>query len=242
MKAVCSVVLVAMVAIFILSASCCSETQAQSSDEVLTCGVGVKGQTAAVRSSAGFTVVLTMSADDDHGKNSHQCEAEYSLDITRPDGASSAFRFFSSDDQWDRPLGFRVEGFSQDGKHVFIFISEGSYPADITVGEYDITSSPPPGGWVNEVKGAMLAAPFTRRLSRNCAATLHIIGTTPVGYIALGTEAKDGCASVERWQLTHNKRVMRGNLPAEVANNHPAHLPLHTAVTKLEAGVPVETQ
>ena len=58
----------------------------------------------------------------------------------------------------------------------------------------------------------------------------------------LGTEAKDGCTSVERWQLTQNKRVMRGNLPAEVANNHPAHLPLHMAVTKLEAGIPVETQ
>jgi hypothetical protein len=241
MKAAYSLVPVAMVVMFVLSASCCSETQAQPSD-VLTCGVGVKGETAAVRSSAGFTVVLTMSADDDHSKNSHQCEAEFSLNIIRPDGASSAFKFLSSVDQWDRPLAFRVEGFSPDGKHVFIFISEGSYPADITVGEYDITTSPPPGGWLNEVKGAMLAAPFTRRLSRNCAATLHIIGTTPVGYIVLGTEEKDGCASVERWQLTHNKRVIRGNLPADVANNHPAHLPLHTAVTRLEAGVPVETQ
>lgn len=231
-----------MVVMFVLSASCCSETQAQLSNVVLTCGVGVNGQTAAVRSSAGFTVVLTMSGDDDHSRNSHQCEAEFSLNITRPDGTSLAFKFFSSDDRWDRPLAFRVEGFSPDGKHVFIFISEDSYPADITVGQYDITASPPPGGWLNEVKGAMLAAPFTRRLSRNCAATLHIIGTTPVGYIVLGTEAKDGCASVERWQLTHNKRVMRGNLPAEVANNHSAHLPLHTAVTKLEAGIPVETQ
>src|ERR1039457_1751276 len=224
MKAACSLVVVAVVVMFVLSASCCSETQAQPSNDVLTCGVGVKGQTAAVRSSAGFTVVLTMSADDDHSKNSHQCEVEFSLNIIRPDGTSSASKFFSSDDQWDRPLAFRLEGFAPDGKHVFIFISEGSYPAEITVGEYDITSSLPPGGWLNEVRGAMLGAPFTRRLSRNCAATLHIIGTTPVGYIVLGTEAKEGCASVERWQLTHNKRVMRGNLRAAVATNHPAHL------------------
>ena len=73
MKATCAV----MLTICILSAPCCSETQAQTSNEVLTCGVGVKGQTLPVRSSAGFTVVLTMNADDDHSKNSHKCEANY---------------------------------------------------------------------------------------------------------------------------------------------------------------------
>ena len=194
----------------------------------------------APRNSAGFTVVLKMQSDDDHGKNSHQCAAEYSLEITRPDGTASAFKFFSSDDEWDRPLAFRVEGFSPDGKHVFVFISEGSYPADIIVGEYDISSSPPPGGWLHEVKGVMLDAPFTRRLSRDCAATLHIMGTTPEGHIVLGTEARDGCVKVERWQLSHNERVMRRGLPAEAANNHPAHLSPHAAGAKLEAGIPVE--
>jgi hypothetical protein len=233
-----NLVLVAMAA-FVFSVSCSPEAQAQSSNNVLTCGVGVEGQTAAVRSSAGFTIVLTMSADDDHSKNSHQCVASFALNVTRLDGTSSVLRFFSSDDEWGRPLAFRIEGFSPDGKHVFIFISEGDYPADITVGEYDITSTVPPGGFLNEVRGAMLAAPFTRRLSRDCAATLHVIGTTPVGYIVLGTELKDGCTRVERWQLSHNKHVVRDGFPAQIPNNHPAHLPPHTAVTKLEAGVPV---
>ena len=78
------------------------------------------------------------------------------------------------------------------------------------------------------------------RLSRNCAATLHIIGTTPAGYIVLGTATKDGCIRVERWQLAHNKTVVRDGLSAEVADNHPAHLAPHAAVAKLEAGTPVE--
>lgn len=208
----------------------------------ITCGVGDHGQTTPLRNSAGFTVVLKMQSDDDHGKNSHQCAAEYSLEIARPDGTSSSFKVFYSDDEWNRPLAFRVEGFSPDGKNVFVFISEGSYPADIIVGEYNISSSPSPGGWLHEVKSVTLDAPFARRVSRECAATLHIMGTTPEGDIVLGTEARNGCVRVERWRLSHNKHVMRDGLPAEVPNNHPAHLQLHTAVTKLEAGTPVETQ
>jgi hypothetical protein len=150
--------------------------------------------------------------------------------------------FLSTDDKWDRPLVFRIEGFSPDGKHAFVFLSEGDYPAEVEAGEYDLTTNVPPGGFLNAVRSVLLGAPFTSRLSRDCAATLHIIGTTRTGYIVLGTEAKDGCASVERWQLIHNKRVMQGNLPAEVANNHPAHLHPPTAITKLEVGIPVDTR
>jgi len=228
-----------LIAGFALSVSCCSMAQEQSSEGVLTCGVGVQGQTEAVRSSAGFTVALTMNADDDHGKNSHECMAKFAFQVTRPDGTSSVLGFLSSDDKWDRPLVFRIEGYSPDGKHAFIFLSEGDYPAQITIGEYDVTTSVPPGGFLNAVRSVMLGAPFSQRLSRDCAATLHVIGTTPLGYIVLGTEATDGCANVERWQLIHNKRLADGG---QVANNRPAHLPAHTAITKLEAGSPVETR
>ena len=147
--------------------------------------------------------------------------------------------FLSSDDKWDRPLVFRIEGFSPDtaNTHPLLALSEGDYPAQITAGEYDLTTNVPPGGFLNAVRSVMLGAPFTSRLSRDCAATLHIIGTTPTGSIVLGTEAKDGCASVERWQLVHNKRVANGG---QVANNRPAHLPAHTTITKLEAGTPAE--
>src|SRR5271170_3227629 len=111
MKAMPRSVLV-LIAGFALSVSCCSMAQEQSSEGVLTCGVGVQGQTEAVRSSAGFTVALTMNADDDHSKNSHECMANFAFQVTRPDGTSSVLGFLSSNDKWDRPLVFRIEGYS----------------------------------------------------------------------------------------------------------------------------------
>jgi hypothetical protein len=162
--------------------------------------------------------------------------AEYSLEITRPDGSSKHFKFLAWDDEWDRPLKFRVEGFSNDGSHVLILLIEGNYPQSLQAGDFDLNSG-------HTVKSVLLDSPFTSRLSRECSATLHIIGTSPEGYIVLGTEAKDGCTRVERWQLHHNKNLhadIARNGPAKVANNRPARLSPHTTVASLEPGVPVE--
>ena len=236
MTAAYAVVLIVMFATFVWSASCCSATQAQTSTDVLTCGVGVKGETKPVRSNAGFTVVVTMSADDDHSKNSHKCAAIYTLKITRPDGSSiSPYRFLYSDDEWDRPLTFRVEGFSKNGNNVFVLLLEGNHPQSLQAEEFEVNSG-------HNVKSVLLNTPFTQRLSENCAATLHLIGTSPEGYLVLGTEAKDGCTKVERWQLTHNKHVVRGGLPAELSNDHPKRLPPHATITNLEPGIPVDTR
>ena len=124
--------------------------------------------------------------------------ANYSLEITRPDGSSEHFKLLASDDEWGRPLKFRVEGFSNDGSHALILLVEGNYPQSLQANDFDINSG-------HTVKSVLLDSPFSSRLSRDCAATLHIIGTSPEGYIVLGTEAKDGCTRVERWQLSHNK-------------------------------------
>ena len=137
------------------------------------------------------------------------------------------------DDEWGRPLNFRVEGFSNDGSHVLILLVEGNYPQSLAAIEFDMSFG-------HSVKSLSLDPSFTSRLSRNCTSTLHIIGTTLEGYIVLGTETKNGCIRAERWQLAHNKTVVRDGLSAEVDNNHPAHLSPHAAGAKLEAGTPVE--
>jgi hypothetical protein len=199
---------------------------------VITCGVGHGGQTAPLRSAAGFTVVLKMQSDDDHSKNSHLCMAEYTLKVTCPDGSSKSFQILDSDDEWGRPLTFRVEGFSIDG-YVVMLLREGNYPQSLQAIEFDMSSG-------HSVKSAMLGPPFTRRLSRDCAETLHIVGNSPEGHIVLGTKEKDGCIRVERWQLSHQKNVVRHGVPAEVANNHPARLSSHTTVAMLEASTHVE--
>ena len=229
-----------LVFLFVSSVLCCAQDESEADTdippEVITCGVGHNGQTAPLRSTAGFTVVLKMRSDDDHSLNSPLCMANYSLEITRPDGSSKHFKLLASDDEWDRPLKFRVEGFSNDGSHALILLVEGNHPQSLQANDFDINSG-------HTVKSVLLDSLFSSRLSRDCAATLHIIGTSPEGYIVLGTEAKDGCTRVERWQLSHNKNLHRDvarDGPAEVANNHPTHLSPHTTVASLEPGVPVE--
>ena len=171
-----------------------------------------------------------MQSDDDHGKNSDQCMAEFTLQITRPDGSSMPpFKPGNYDGEWDRPLVFRIEGFSQDGRQVFFFISEGTYPEDLTAMEYDMNSG-------SKVRAIILDRPFTRQLSRACAASLHIVGISPANLIVLGSEAKDGCVRAELWQLTPNKNPGNGR---PLLPEYPKHLAPSTEITKLQAGVPV---
>jgi hypothetical protein len=219
---------------------CCANTQngtaatasmQRSAPSVITCGV-LDAQTAPVRSSVGFTAVLKMHSEDDHSKNTHLCAAEYSLQIIRPDGSSiQPFDFGYSDDDWDRPLVFRVEGFSLDGHRAFVFISDGSYPGVLQILEYDMSSSV-------AAKEIFLDQHFTRRLSPECTATLHIVGTSSAGRIVLGSSAKDGCTRAESWELHPNKTA--GRTGGTVLPEYPRHLSSSTGITKVEAGLTVK--
>jgi hypothetical protein len=198
----------------------------------LTCGVR-EAQTAPLRSSAGFTAMLKMHGDDDHSKNSHLCEADYSLQISRPDGsANPPFDLLGSDDDWDRPIAFRIDGFSRDGHHVFVVILDGAYPGSVDTMEYDMSS----GSLAREV---FLDRHFTRRLSRACAATLHIAGTSPAGLMVLASSAKDGCPREQLWQLSPNK--YKGNVPGGlVLPEYPERLSSGTGIATLDPGSPVQ--
>jgi hypothetical protein len=65
--------------------------------------------------------------------------AEYTLEITRPDGSPKSFQILDSDDEWDRPLAFRVEGFSSDGRLVLVLLMEGNYPESLQAIEFDMS-------------------------------------------------------------------------------------------------------
>jgi hypothetical protein len=198
----------------------------------LTCGVR-DAQAAPLRSSAGFTATLKMHSEDDHSKNSHRCEADYSLQISRPDGsANPPFDFLVGDDDWDRPLAFRIDGFSRDGHHVFVVILDGAYPGSIYTMDYDMSS----GSISREVS---LDRHFTRRLSRACAATLHIAGISTKGLMVLGSSAKDGCPRAELWQLLPNK--YKGSLTGGlVLPEYPEQLSSGTRIATLDPGSPVQ--
>src|SRR5208283_1883382 len=93
-----------LVFLLVSSVLCCAQdgadTDTGTPPGVITCGVGDHGQTMPLRSSAGFTAILKMHSDDDHSKNSHQCAAEYTLEISPPDGRSKSFQVLYSDDEW----------------------------------------------------------------------------------------------------------------------------------------------
>jgi hypothetical protein len=127
-----------------------------------------------------------MHGDDDHGKNTHLCEADYSLQITTPEKVRrEPFTWTTSDGNWDRPIALRVDGFSTDGRHVFLSIAEDKYPGEIEAVNYDMLA----GSITSDV---FLDFHFTRRLSRACAATLHLVGVSSAGLMVLGTSVNDG--------------------------------------------------
>ena len=159
------------------------------------------------RSTSGFSAFLTMHSEDDHGKNTHQCQADYTLHIIRPDGtrtvppARSGFLgFFSSDGEWSRSLVFRVDGYSVDGKRVFVLIAEGGQYPFIEAEGFDMTT------------GSLLRAEGADRflldkLGAACASTLHISGTTSDGHIVVETRPSNGCLRTESWQLNAYRHV-----------------------------------
>jgi hypothetical protein len=202
-----------------------------STPGVLTCGVR-DAQATPLRSSAGFIAVLKMHSEDDHSKNSHLCEADYSLQISRPDGSPyPPFDFFGADDEWDRPIAFRIDGFSRDGNHVFIVISDGAYPGSVYTMDYDMISG-------SRTREGSLDRHFTRRLRRACAAKLRIIGISPAGLMVLGSNANDGCTRAELWELSPNKYT--GPTGGATLPEYPRRLSYSTGIATLDPGIPVQ--
>ena len=65
----------------------------------------------------GVVAVLKVHSEDDHNKNWHQCEANYTLQIVLPDGRDGAaglippMGFTSSVGEWGRRLSVHLDGF-----------------------------------------------------------------------------------------------------------------------------------
>jgi len=168
-----------------------------------------------LRSTSGFSAYLTMHSEDDHGKNTHQCMADYALHIIRPDGtrtippvSSEPLGFFPSDGDWYRSLVFRVDGYSTDGKRVFVLIAEGGLYPLIEAEEFDMISG-------SRVRAEGGGRSFLNKLGAACVASLHISGTTSTGHIVVETYPSNGCLRAESWQLNVYRHLKgsRGSVP-----------------------------
>jgi hypothetical protein len=145
----------------------------------------------------GVAAVLTVHSEDDHGKNSHQCEANYHLRITLPDGReeaadSSPIGFTNSIAEWGRRLSVHLDGFSRDGQHIFGVISEGGEYSFVQV--FDFKRGGPhveiavQDGWL-------------RLRAVKCGASFAVAGMTNAGEIVLEPNTAGRCRIDHRWVL-----------------------------------------
>jgi hypothetical protein len=151
-------------------------------------------QTQPVRGRDGMVAVLKVSSEDDHSKNSHDCQAEYQLlMMPGPGGAPVAVDLLTSDAAWNRSLSLRLNGFSQNGARVFGVISEdGKFPST-TLFDYDTAEG--------KVRLIDLKKRFAHLAPAKCIATFDVIGTTATGAIALQLNSTNPCPSEGRWLL-----------------------------------------
>lgn len=192
-------------------------------------------QTEPLQSTAGFSAFLTMHSEDDHDKNSHECQASYSLHIVHPDGtridgppAFGPSGFFLSDADWNRPLVFRIDGFSPDGERVFVFIAEGGQYPSIYADEFDMIT----GSRLREEGADRI---FLDKLGPACAAALHISGTVQNGHIVLRILPSNACSRTESWQLNSFRRI-KGSMGSKPGT--PTHIAPATHVLALDPGKP----
>lgn len=175
-------------------------------------------------SVASYRVTLGLHTEDDHGSNTHLCQSNYSLSVRHPDGSTTSNdAFFGNDDAWDRPITFHLDGFTKDGKHLLLTLSEGGSNPMLEIILFDLEA--------NTWEIADLLQTFATTLSRACVADLYPIGTTLAGDIVIAAPDKPGCRSGSRWQVS----VAGSDTGAPLAAP-PVPLPDSTKVLPLDPG------
>jgi len=159
-------------------------------------------QTQPLRGPGGVVAVLKVSSADDHGKNTHLCNADYELLITPADtGATRAVALFTTDAEWDRTLSLRLDGFAHNGKRVFGVLAEhGKHPSTMLF-DYNTADG--------KVQLVDLKNQFAHVATARCDTTFDVVGTTETGAIVVEVNSAKGCAADGRWLLNADSSVHR---------------------------------
>lgn len=183
----------------------------------LECGNIVTRTSDLWSNSAGLRVALKVHTEDDHAKNSHECESDYTLVIVRPDGTSTESQRYSVIDNWGRPIEFWIDGFASKGhKLIATTIEGGSWQLLV----YDL-NEPDHGPEVYE-----LSKEFLQALSPSCRDSLRATGVTQEGDpVIKGNDVE--CSETRRlWKVKHGRRIPAGNLGAGGVSMHDRATPL----------------
>lgn len=148
-------------------------------------------QTQPLRGPGRLVAVLKVSSADDHGKNTHLCNAEYVLLITSGTGAARAVNLLTTNAEWGRTLSLKLDGFARNGKQVFGVLTErGKYPSTVLF-DYDTAA--------DKVQIIDLEARFAHIVKARCNTTFGVLGTTDSGAIVVGLSSAKACEAQGRW-------------------------------------------
>jgi hypothetical protein len=176
-----------MVAVILLALALTAPQKAS-----LECANIAAAQTPPVAGPGGATAVLKVSTEDDHSKNSHECNAEYQLLLSAGGGASHVAYVLTSDGDWGRPLSLRLSGFSQDGKRLFGILAEG--------GKYPYTMAFDYHAGDENAQIIDITKLFKPVMSAACSSSFEVIGTTGTGAIVLELNLAKPCGPSRRWE------------------------------------------
>jgi hypothetical protein len=159
-------------------------------------------QSEAAEGPDGTTVVLRVSSTDDASKNSHQCNANYDLKISRPGGGEpQTGELLTSNDDYGRQLSGRLSGFSRDGKHVLGILRESGKHGIMFAFDYQLRDG--------AVQLIDLKEKIAGMANGNCGETAAI-GTTANGGIVVevtaGVKGGKPCAASGRWMVDGSGR------------------------------------
>lgn len=149
-------------------------------------------QTGSVTGPRGVSAVLRVETEDDHSKDSHDCMADYELEIANGGDGRTA-DILSSDDEYGRRITARLYGFSQDGKRVIGIMSEGGKDAATALFDYHID-----GG---EARLVDLSKIFLPTITGQCSEGFDAVGTTTDGVIVVELAASKDCGGGGRWAV-----------------------------------------
>jgi len=122
----------------------------------------------------------------------------YALRITLPDGQDAAaglippIGFTSSDGEWGRRLSVHLDGFSNDGQHIFGVISEGGTYSFVEVFDFKRDGSH------SEIH---IQHGLSQLKAAHCGTSFAVAGTTNAGDLVLEPNTSSGCRIDHRWLL-----------------------------------------
>lgn len=166
--------------------------QSRGRSTTLECTNPGAAQTSSVTGPRGVTAVLRVETEDDHSKESHDCMADYELEIANGGDGRTA-DILSSDDEFGRRISARLYGFSQDGRRLIGIMSEGGKDATTALFDYHID-----GG---EARLVDLGKMFLPTVTEKCSEGFDAVGTTADGVIVVELAASKDCGAGGRWAV-----------------------------------------